>query len=474
MDNTVRTDKAGLIPEVQKMLDQNARLGAISAVDLGDKFDVIYHFEVPLDFAHIRVEVDKNDVLPSISGIYLAAVTSENEVREQLGVKIEDIALDYHWRFLLGEESPTVPLTLPVEGRIPTRLSTPCKEACPAGVDAPRYVRLIGEGRVSEALAVIKRDLPFPGIIGRICLAPCEKACRQARYGEPICIRLMKRFAYEHGTYEEKVTAKPTGKRVAIIGAGPAGLAAACFLARMGHSVDILDALPEPGGLMRLGISETRLPREVLEDDIGIVKKLGVNIKTGTRVDSLDELLSDGYQAVLVAIGSHAGLRRSETVTAMTGHSQVAKQFDLRMRKVEGGAALDVDEETMATSREGIFAAGEAVTGQANVTSSIGSAKKAAIGIDRYLGGSGELPEVEMELHDPTSRHTFIDRWKDIREVQVKLVDGMIRAVVTRKRPEMPYFTEEEASKRGEDEVGLSEEAAIAEGQRCWRCDLEE
>lgn len=474
MENEIRIDKAGLIPEVQKMLEQHARIGAISAVDLGDKFDVIYHFEAPIDLIHIRLQVDKDDTLPSISGIYLAAVTSENEVREQLGVNIEDLALDFRRRFLLAGDSPDFPLTLPAEDRIPTRLPTPCKDACPAGVDAPRYVRLIGEGKFSEALAVIKQDLPFPGIIGRICLAPCEKACRQAKYGQPICIRLMKRFAYEKGDYEEKVSAKPTGKRVAIIGGGPAGLAAACFLARMGHSVDIFDALPELGGLMRLGISETRLPKEVLEDEISIVEKLGVSIKTNTRIDAVDPLFADGYQAVLVAIGSHQGMRRPETVAAMTGQSQVAKQFGLRTCKVEGGSALEVDPRTLVTSREGVFAAGEVVTGQANVTSSIGSAKKAAIGIDRYLGGEGRLPEVEIGIKEPMWRHTFIQRWQDTREVVIQLPNGNVKTVVQKRRPDTPYLVEEEAKARGEDEVGFTDEMAVAEGQRCWRCDLEE
>ena len=474
MENDIRIDKSGLIAEVQKMLAKNARIGAITGLNLGDKYEVIYHFEMPFDVVNIRVQIDKNDNLPSISGIYLAAVTSENEVREQVGVKIENIALDYQWRFLLAEDSPKTPLSLPVEPRIPTRLPTPCKEACPAGVDAPRYVRLIGEGKFSEALAVIKQDLPFPGIIGRVCVAPCEDACRQAKSGNPICIRLLKRFAYECGSFEEKVTARPTGKRVAIIGAGPAGLAAACFLARMGHKVDVFDALPQPGGMMRLGISETRLPRKVLEDEISIVTRLGVSIKTNTRVDSLERLFDEGYQAILVAIGSHPGMRLAEAVTAMTGRPQVARQFGLATQRVDSGTVLRFDPSAMTTSREGVFAAGDVVTGHGTVTSAIGSAKKAAVSIDRYLGGEGKLPVVEMKFNEPTWRHTFIEREQNRRVVEVSLRDGKVRAVVENKRPDVPYLTLDEARKRGEDDIGLTVEMAIAEGQRCWRCDLEE
>lgn len=474
MENEIRVDKAGLVAQAQKMLEQDARLGAISVVDLDDRWELVYHFEVPLDVVNVRFQVAKGEHVPSITGVYLAALTSENEVRDLTGLEFDDLAIDYHWRFLHAGDSPHEEVTLPAETRVPVRLDAPCKKACPAGLDVPRYVRLIGEGHYSEALAVIKQDLPFPGIIGRVCLAYCEEACRQAWQGDAICIRLLKRFAYEKGSYEEKVTASATGKRVAVVGGGPAGLAGAYFLAKLGHSVDVFDALDQIGGLMRLGISETRLPRNIMEEELSLVEKLGVGIKTKTRVESLDRLFKEGYDAILVAVGSTPAIRRGDIIGPMSGHEQMAKQFGLATERIETGVGVRVDPETQATSREGVFAAGDAVTGARAVISSIGAAKKAAIGIDKYLGGEGKLPQAEITIKEPTWRHTFLEREAEKREVEVKLVDGSIRAVVEHGRPNIPYVTMEEAKGRGEDEIGLTDETAVAEGQRCWRCDLEE
>jgi thioredoxin reductase len=444
MKDEIKVDKAELIPEVQKMLGQNARFGTATCLDLGDKFEVIYHFEQSLDLVNIRVQVDKNDSLPSISNIYLCAALIENEMRELFGINIGGIALDYKGGLLLGKESPKTTLVKPfppvVKPLVPIRAQ--CSKACPAGVDVPRYVRLIGEGKFDQALAVIKQDNPFPGVCGRVCFAPCEEACRQGKQGEPIAIRLLKRFVYEEASYKEAVTAKPTGKRIAIIGSGPAGLTAAYFLAKLGHQDIIFEALPEPGGMMRVGIPQARLPRDVLNQEIDNVRNLGVEIRTNFRIDSLDHLFEQGYQAILVATG--AIRERGGKLAFINEILKISKQLGLLMKGIDKGEVLEVDPHTLATSRGKVFAAGDVITGQVSVISAIGLGKRAAMSIDRYLGGKGVLKTEEIRTEEPTSRHTFIER----RE------GG--------KRP------------RVEKGKGLTKEQAIAEGKRCWRCDLEE
>jgi formate dehydrogenase (NADP+) beta subunit len=190
--------------------------------------------------------------------------------------------------------------------------TVPCQNACPAGIDIPRYVRLIREGKADEALTVIHEKVPFPAILGHVCLHFCENKCRRLDLNEAVAIRRLKRFAAEHDTGEwtkKVVKAPPTSKRIGIIGSGPAGLTAAYYLTKLGHSVTVFEALPVAGGMMRVGIPEHRLPRNVLEKEIGDIERFGVKIITGTRVESLDMLLRQGYDALLLAIGAHRGVK---------------------------------------------------------------------------------------------------------------------------------------------------------------------
>ena len=191
-------------------------------------------------------------------------------------------------------------------------VKAPCSHTCPAGVDVPRYLRFIGLGQFDQALAVIREKIPFPSICGHVCPHPCEAKCRRGQVDDAIAIRALKRFAAEMGNGLWKIKAKTapaTGKRVAIVGAGPAGLTAAYYLARLGHAVTVFEAFPEPGGMMRYGIPEYRLAREVLDEEIEEIKSVGVDIRTDTRIGSLDELFEDGYNAIFLAIGAHQGTR---------------------------------------------------------------------------------------------------------------------------------------------------------------------
>jgi NADPH-dependent glutamate synthase beta subunit-like oxidoreductase/NAD-dependent dihydropyrimidine dehydrogenase PreA subunit len=189
------------------------------------------------------------------------------------------------------------------------RVLLPCENSCPAGIEVWRYVRLIAEKRFQDALEVIRERVPFPHVLGWVCHHPCEEACRRGEVNEPIAIKGLKRFLAEadSGRWRSKVTVAPaTGKKVAIIGSGPAGLTAGWFLKRLGHSVTVFEALPQAGGMMRSGIPRFRLPREILDREIKEIENFGVELKVNTKIESLDKLSSQGFQAILLALGAGA------------------------------------------------------------------------------------------------------------------------------------------------------------------------
>jgi NADPH-dependent glutamate synthase beta subunit-like oxidoreductase/ferredoxin/Pyruvate/2-oxoacid:ferredoxin oxidoreductase delta subunit len=199
-----------------------------------------------------------------------------------------------------------------MEGKKRRQALIPCRYACPAQIDVPRYVRLVNEGRYAEATAVIREKVPFPMVLGHVCNHLCENVCRRGQVNEPIAIRDLKRFAAEHDQdhlWEKNARREPaTDKRVAVVGGGPAGLTAAFYLAKLGHAVTVFEALPSAGGMMRYGIPEYRLPRDVLDREIKQIEHFGVTIKTGARIESLDSLrLDEDFDAVLVTVGTHAG-----------------------------------------------------------------------------------------------------------------------------------------------------------------------
>ena len=185
----------------------------------------------------------------------------------------------------------------------------PCKHTCPAGIDVPRYIRFINEGKFDEAAAVIREKVPFPFVLGYVCHHPCEEECRRGEVNEAMSICALKRFAAERDTGLWKASLKkapPTGKRVAVVGSGPAGLTTAYYLARKGHSVTVFELQSELGGMMRFGAPEYRLPREVLKKDIANILALGVNVKTGTQIgeDLSLEDLENQYDAIFLATGA--------------------------------------------------------------------------------------------------------------------------------------------------------------------------
>lgn len=193
--------------------------------------------------------------------------------------------------------------------------STPrCSEACPAGVDVPRYVRAVRDGRFDEAVAVLREHLPLPTVCADACFAPCEDVCAYKQFGDPIAIRALKRAAMDKGGdtwLSNRKKTPPSGKKVAIIGAGPAGLTAAYYLATLGHQVTLIDSLPKPGGTMRYGIPKYRLPEARLDKDINVILEMGVRFQGNTRVGqdvTLEEIKQD-YDAVFIAVGASASAK---------------------------------------------------------------------------------------------------------------------------------------------------------------------
>ncbi|KPK55600.1 MAG: FAD-dependent oxidoreductase [Gammaproteobacteria bacterium] len=187
-----------------------------------------------------------------------------------------------------------------------------CQWACPAHTDVPEYIRLIAQGRFTDAYMVNRESNVFPGILGRVCDRPCEPACRRGRVEEkPVAICRLKRVAADlKGEFTDRLPVIPeigNGKRVACIGAGPASLTVANDLLPLGYQVTIFEALEAPGGLMRSNIPAFRLPAETLDGEIGVILDMGADLRLGHRVDSLRQMLDEGWDAIFVGSGAPRG-----------------------------------------------------------------------------------------------------------------------------------------------------------------------
>lgn len=192
----------------------------------------------------------------------------------------------------------------------------PCQETCPAGVNVPQYIESVRKGQYLDAYNIVSNTNPFPAVCGRVCDHPCEAVCRRGEMDDPISIRLLKRKAADK-TYEACGDNLPlpqmepkNGRKVAVVGAGPAGLSAAYYLAKKGYGVEVLESNPVAGGMLAVGIPEYRLPKDILLKEIKRIERMGVNIRTGIEVGkdvTLSDLRSQGFDSILIAVGANGG-----------------------------------------------------------------------------------------------------------------------------------------------------------------------
>ena len=310
----------------------------------------------------------------------------------------------------------------------------PCHTTCPARMNIPRMIRQIAAGDLSGAIATVKRDIALPAVLGRICHAPCEKACRRGAHDAPLAICLLKRYVADADLasgdpYVPQCEAE-TNRRVAVVGAGPAGLAAAYHLRQRGHGCTLFDQRELPGGMLRYGLTANRLPREVLDAEIEIVRRLGAEFRMETRVGtdvSLDDLHSQ-YDAVIFAVG------------------EVGADAD-RCGLPASAKGVQADPQTGATGVAGVFAAGDAVRAARLAVRAVQDGKVAAASVHQYLSGAAVTG-----LRRPFSVH--VGRVHE-GEMQKFLREGSGGPRVT-------------PSGR---EGGLTDDEARTESLRCLHCD---
>lgn len=474
----------------------------------------------------------------------------------------------------------------------------PCTLACPAQIDVQGYIAHIANGQYAQALGLIKDRNPLPVVCGRICTRPCESECRRNAVDSSVAIDYLKRYVADLDLEKDKPylpeRAAATGKKAAIIGAGPAGLSAAWYLAAMGHEVTIFERRKAPGGMLRYGIPAYRMPRETLDREVDIIKLLGVDIVYGKNFGTditLGSLKAEGYDSVLLAVGSQIGqamgvagedhcskvlrgvdflesvtegkapdfngksvmvvgggntamdcsrtaLRLgAESVTLVyrrTKDEMPANKTEIEEAEYEGvffslltnpkavreekgktvvtlarmelgepdasgrrapreiaGADFDFaadyvisaigqtqdlsfvgedcpvsvnrsrlvsDENTCVTNLEGVFAAGDAVTGPQTAIMAIAAGRKAAFAMDQHMRGEKIVPEKKYYNHTQAVNYKELDpsEFEDVQRVE---------------RVKMPMLTKEQRHLSFDEvELGISEEQAVKEALRCLEC----
>ena len=184
----------------------------------------------------------------------------------------------------------------------------PCQVECPAGVNGQDFLYLIAQSKFREALELVRMAIPFAGVLGRVCTHPCETECERGNVDDPLSLRSLHRFIADYEFKEGREKATPVEKTkeesIAIIGSGPSGLACAFELIKNGYPVTVFEAAPQCGGMMRYGIPEYRLPKQILDDEIGYIEELGIEIKTNSPVKSLEDLFNQGYKAIFLGTGA--------------------------------------------------------------------------------------------------------------------------------------------------------------------------
>ncbi|MEM3618515.1 MAG: FAD-dependent oxidoreductase [Candidatus Bathyarchaeia archaeon] len=281
----------------------------------------------------------------------------------------------------------------------------PCRTACPAHVNVQAYVALIQRGKFKEAVEVIRRDMPFPAICGRVCFSPCEDACARVNLDQAVAIRALKRLVADIEREQGRVVAEPVPKKysekIAIIGAGPAGLTAAYELAKLGYPVTVFERMAEPGGMMRYCIPDFRLEKFVVENEIAYIKDIGVEIRTGVEFGkdvTIESLKKDGYKAIFFAIGTQLGMKLNVPGEDLEG---VINAVDF-LRAIALGKKITVGE------RVAVIGGGNTAIDAARMAKKLG-AKEVMILYRRSREEMPALPhEVELAEKDGIKFHFLV------------------------------------------------------------------
>lgn len=326
------------------------------------------------------------------------------------------------------------PQAVPLKYTMDRRGTSPCTATCPLHCNAQGYVALISQGKFKEALALVREKLPFPGILAYACAHPCERECKRIEEDRPISICHLKRFLVDQVEEPEFkfMPAEEKGKKIAVVGAGPSGLTAAYDLRRMGYSITLFESKNELGGLLTHGFPSYRLPRQVVEKDLAVIDKMGIEVKCNAQVgkDISPETLSQSYDAIFIAGG-------------ITGGGSILRAFK-GLKKTRRGT-IQVNPISLQTDVKGIFAGGDMVTGPGTIVESMAQGRKAAISIDRYLRGEDLLQGRESEGAQISPLRSLLPYSK---RMEREVLPDMVKPLVAR----------------------LTAEEAMEEAKRCLNC----
>nr|MBS0020399.1 NAD(P)-binding protein [Gammaproteobacteria bacterium] len=304
-------------------------------------------------------------------------------------------------------------------------LLPPCNHACPAGENIQAWLNHAQQGDYHQAWQVLMRDNPMPAVHGRVCYHPCEDQCNRGKLDSTVSIHAVERFLGDKARQEGwavKLDAKPTGKRILIVGAGPSGLSAGYHLARLGHTVEIHEAGPMAGGMMHFGIPKYRLPRDVLDAEIAQIEALGVRICLNHKVDDLlEEKQAGNFDAVFVAIGAHLS-KRIDIPARDAGKMLDAVSF---LRSIERG------EVTKLGRRVVVYGGGNTAMDAARVAKRLGADETLII----YRRDRDHMPAHEFEADEAIAEGVKIHWLRTIKEIEGSMFTVEVMEIDENGRP---------------------------------------
>ena len=361
-------------------------------------------------------EVNTDQLLPSCSATVAEGMRIETE-NEKVREARKD-ALD----FLLSEHVGDC--------------TAPCQRACPAHMNIPLMIRQIEDGQPEDAIRTVKKDIALPAVLGRICQAPCENGCHRKSYDSPLSICSLKRYAADIDLAQKSpfcpASKTNSGKKVAVIGAGPTGLSAAYYLLQDGHACHVYDQKPQPGGMLRYGVSDEDLPESVLDLEIECIRELGAEflMERSLGKDLGWDNLRNTYDAVILAVG-----KINPEILEITG-----VEFSSR--------GIVIDTKTFETSVPGVFAGGNAVSEARMTIRAVAHGKNLAYSVNQFLGNKA-VTGPARRFHSMLGKICEEEAGEFMKEAE----------------------THERIVPKGGLKDGYADEEASRESQRCFGCD---